>query len=100
MSTPKQGDTIGGGGENLYRNESEILDYGFTPIDGKIWSGIFPCIKEKCMAWDTGLVRLQCYDVKTDFCKGCTIWNPDYTCSEWESGKCPVYDEPGCKRLR
>jgi len=98
MSTPKQGDTICGG-EKLYRDKSEMMEYGFTPIDGKIWSGLLPCLKENCMAWDDGLVRLQCYDTKTDFCKDCKIWKPDETCTDWTNGSCPVYDEPHCKRL-
>jgi hypothetical protein len=52
MSKPKQGDIIfGKTKESLYDSETEMKQYGWTPIDGTPWSEIFPCLQEKCMAW-------------------------------------------------
>jgi len=58
MSTPRQSDTIFNG-TPLYENESEMERYGFTVIGGQPWSGIFPCLKEKCAAWDARCKRLD-----------------------------------------
>jgi hypothetical protein len=97
MSTPRQGDTVTFG-EPLYKDDAEIEEYGYTLINGKIWSGIFPCLREKCTAWNNGLVKLSGYG--EDFCKGCSIWKPDKTCTEWKNGSCPEYEEAHCMRVR
>jgi hypothetical protein len=58
MSRPKQGNYIGLDGKPLYKNENECLEYGWVLVDGKPFSGLMPCLKERCEAWQEGCVLL------------------------------------------
>lgn len=52
MSRPSQGNmTKMYSSEPLYESEDEMKKYGWTPIDGKPYSDVVHCLREKCMAF-------------------------------------------------
>ena len=50
MSRPKQGDTIFND-RPLYDSEQEMIKYGWVIIDGKPFSNVISCQRERCAAW-------------------------------------------------
>jgi len=52
MSRPSQGNmTKLYSSEPLYESEEEMKKYGWTPINGKPYSDVVPCLRERCTAW-------------------------------------------------
>ena len=57
MSRPSQGNSVKlYSSEPLFTSDEEMRKYGWTPIDGKPYSDIIHCLKEKCMAWSSEIL--------------------------------------------
>ena len=68
MSRPLQGPN------NAFKNESDMIEQKWYPINGVAWENVFPCVREKCMAWVPIKYRCQlaweskCPDEDSEIC--------------------------------
>jgi len=45
MSRPLQGPN------SAFKNEADMVEQNWYPINGVAWENVFPCVREKCMAF-------------------------------------------------
>ena len=45
MSRPLQGPN------SAFKDEADMVEQNWYPVNGVAWENVFPCIREKCMAW-------------------------------------------------
>jgi hypothetical protein len=45
MSRPLQGPN------HVFDSEDKMIEANWYPVDGVAWENVFPCQREKCMAW-------------------------------------------------
>jgi hypothetical protein len=46
MSRPLQGPNY------AFDSEDKMIEENWYPVDGAPWENVFPCQREKCMAWE------------------------------------------------
>jgi len=74
MSRPSQGNSVKlYSHEPLFTDEDDMRKHGWTPIDGKPYSDIISCQKEKCMAWETTSACCGAEDKEFDECMDCEL---------------------------
>jgi hypothetical protein len=87
MSRPNQMDILGLSQVRIWDSEDQMKEYGMTPINGIPYRDLFPCLKEKCMAWEPP------HDICTD--TPCEAFQGDpegYDCKKCSSGYCRLVD--------
>ena len=98
MSKPSQGNTIKLYSDKpLFESEDEMRKYGWVVMNGKPFSGVVMCQKEKCMSWQQDTVG--CANANRDGCEqlDCGLCGTD-ECKHWkpfsrEDGFCKLIEK-------
>ena len=64
MSRPTMGNIVDLNGDPLYKDVDEMSKYGWTPVNGIPYQDIFPCQRERCMAWYGGCDLAEYLDLE------------------------------------